>query len=224
MEAVDANGVVQAWNSTDDFAWGGRNKALGISLMLIGKHDAWCDAQAGTGPVRGMPEGTYTIKTYFKDYLQQEFPQQTVQYCTNGTMSFHMVRGAVLMVTVFSRDCQDPTQPVPWQHPGETVMIDLCSSAGSVFAPDYSIRNWAHQDPGLNALTIPAAGGTGSVTDNILYCHGFKPHGLPTDIYTITVRTPGYVQLMFPEAWVQKGSGIGDVPVYLLVGPKSGLS
>jgi hypothetical protein len=131
-----------------------------------------------------------------------------------------MIQGGVLQVTVFSRDCQDPTQPVPWAHPGETIMVDLCSSAGSIFAPDYAIRNWAQQDPTTDSVQIYAAGGTGGLIDNILYCNGFKSHGLPTDIYTITVRTPGYVQLQFPEVWVQKGSGVGDVPVYLLVGPE----
>jgi hypothetical protein len=222
IEAVDANGVTQAWNATDDFGWQGQDNSMGVSLMLIGKHDAWSDAQAGLGPVRGMPEGTYTIKAYLKDYVQQEFPQHTVQYCTNGTLSFHMVLAGVLEVTVYSRDCQDPTQPVDWAHPGETVMVDLCSSAGSVFAPDYAIRNWGYQGQnGLgNPLTIFAAGGTFGLIDSILYNLGVKPHGLPTDIYTVTVRTPGYVQLQFPEVWVQKGSGVGDTPVYLLVGPE----
>lgn len=220
IEAVDANGVTQAWNATDDFGWQGQDNSLGVSLMLIGKHDAWGDAQAGIGPVHGMPEGTYTIKAYLKDYVQQEFPQHTVQYCTNGTLSFHMIQAGVLRVQVYSRDCQDPTQPVNWIHPGETIMVDLCSSAGSVFAPDYAIRNWAAQDPTTDNVEIWAAGGTFGLKDVVLYNLGVKPHGLPTDIYTITVRTPGYVQLQFPEVWVQKGSGIGDAPVYLLVGPE----
>jgi hypothetical protein len=44
--------------------------------------------------------------------------------------------------------------------------------------------------------------------------------GLPTDTYTVGVRTPGYVQLQYPEVWAQKGVSTGDVPVYILVGPE----
>jgi hypothetical protein len=216
MEAIDANGIIQAWNSTDDFSWQDKDQSQGLSLMLIGDSNAWCNE----GRVHGMPEGTYTIKAYVKDYLQQEFPQHTVQYCTNGTLSFHLIRGAAIKVQVYSRDCQDPTQPVNWVHPGETIMIDLCSSAGSIFTPDYAIRNWAFQDPTTDNVAIWAAGGTWGLTDYIYYCGGVKPHGLPTDIYTITVRTPGYVQLQFPEVWAQKGSSVGDIPVYLFIGPE----
>jgi hypothetical protein len=39
-------------------------------------------------------------------------------------------------------------------------MLDLCSSAGSIFAPDYAIRNWAYQDPNTDSVQINAAGGT----------------------------------------------------------------
>jgi hypothetical protein len=167
-----------------------------------------------------MPEGTYTIKAYFNSFVQQEFPQHTVQYCTNGSLSFHMINGARILVTVFSRDCQDPTQPINWAHPGETIMVDLCSSAGSIFTPDYAIRNWAYQDPTTDSVTIAAAGGTWGLVDYIYYNGGVKPHGLPTDIYTITIRTPGYVQLAFPEIWAQKGTSTGDNPVYMLLGPE----
>jgi hypothetical protein len=131
-----------------------------------------------------------------------------------------MVEGARIQVTVFSRDCQDPTQPINWAHPGETIMVDLCSSAGSIFAPDYAIRNWAYQDPTTDSVQIDAAGGTWGLVDYLYYNGGVKPHGLPTDIYTITIRTPGYVQLQFPEIWAQKGTSTGDNPVYLLKGPE----
>jgi len=214
LEAIDANGVMQAWNSTDN-----TYQTCGpsfTSLQLIGDANAW----ANEGRVHGMPEGTYTIKSYFNSYMQQEFPQHTVQYCTNGSLSFHMVEGARIEVTVFSRDCQDPTQPINWAHPGETIMVDLCSSAGSIFTPDYAIRNWAYQDPTTDSVQIAAAGGTWGLVDYLYYGGGVKPHGLPTDIYTITIRTPGYVQLMFPEIWAQKGTSTGDNPVYLLKGPE----
>jgi hypothetical protein len=214
FEAIDANGVMQAWNSTDNLYNIGGPSA--VSMWLIGDPNA----AANDGRIHGMPEGTYTIKSYLNSFVQQEFPQHTVQYCTNGSMSFHMIEGARIQVTVFSRDCQDPTQPINWRHPGETIMVDLCSSAGSIFAPDYAIRNWAYQDPTTDSVTINAAGGTWGLVDYIYYSGGVKPHGLPTDIYTITIRTPGYVQLQFPEIWAQKGTSTGDNPVYLLKSPE----
>jgi len=216
MEAYDANGVLQAWNSTDDFCWQSEDNSFGTSLLLIGQSNACCEM----GRVHGMPEGTYTIKAYLKDYCQQEFPMTTVQYCTNGSLSFHLMRGAGITVTVYSRDCQDPSQPVNWAHPGETIMLDLCSEAADIFAPDFGIRNWAYQVPGTSSAVVCTAGGTGGLIDYLDYCGGFKPSCLPTGQYRVVARTPGYVQLAFPEVWAQKGSSVADIPVYLLKGPE----
>jgi hypothetical protein len=75
------------------------------------------------GRVHGIPEGTYTLKAYLRNFVQQEFPRTTVHYCTHGSLSFHIVRGALFNVTVHSRDCQDPSQPRKWAHPGHKITV-----------------------------------------------------------------------------------------------------
>jgi hypothetical protein len=167
-----------------------------------------------------MPEGTYTIKAFMNSWVQQEFPQATVQYCTNGTLSFHIIRGATISTTIYSRDCQDPSQPVNWVHPYENVRLDFVSSTGSVCSPNLGVRNWAVQDGSTNSINCVGAGGAGGLVDYFRSCGGFAGCGLPTDTYRIVVSTPGYVQLVAPEVWAQKGVSTGDIPVYLFVSPE----
>ncbi|MEM3527083.1 MAG: carboxypeptidase-like regulatory domain-containing protein, partial [Candidatus Bathyarchaeia archaeon] len=204
VEAVDANNVVQAWNSTTV------SGLKEVTLRLIGESNAW----KYFGRIHGMPEGTYTLKAYVQHYVQQEFPQHTVQYCTSGSMSFHMVRGAMIKTTIYSRDCQDPSQPVKWVHAGEAIFVDIITSAGTV----YHLRGITYQDPTVDSVTV-TVGGSGSNIKAFLR-RGAKPSGLPTDVYRLKAYTPGYVQLQVPEVWAQKGSSLGDIPIYLLVGPE----
>jgi hypothetical protein len=175
-----------------------------------------------------MPEGTYTIKAFRQRYVQQEFPQHTVQYCTNGTLSFHMIKGAIIDTTVYSRDCQDPTQPINWKHPGEPIEVVLTAAAGDPYAPTYFLQWWQQQYEGTDSIpTGPtniwafwgaAEGGGGGPND--YYRLRVRGYGLPTDTYTVAARTPGYVQLQFPEVWAQKGVSTGDIPIYLLSAPE----
>ena len=217
IEAYDANGVKQAWNSTDFTNWAtAEDQSKGTDLLLVGESNAWC----AMGQVHGMPEGTYTIKAFLNSYVQQEFPQTTIQYCTNSSLSFHLILGASICNTIYSRDCQDPSQPVDWKHPGENIRVDYVSSTGSVCSPDFGVRNWAVQTVGTSSVQICGAGGSGGLVDYFRSCGGFAGSGLPTDTYKIVVSTPGYVQLQYPEVYAQKGSSTGDIPVYLLVSPE----
>ncbi|MBS7629672.1 hypothetical protein KEJ23_06905, partial [Candidatus Bathyarchaeota archaeon] len=177
IEAVDANGVVQAWNSTTVPA--GKSN---YTLTIIGEANAW----KYFGRVHGMPEGTYTIKSYLKNYVQQEFPLHTIQYCSKGSMSFHMVRGAIIKTTIYSRDCQDPSQPVKWVHPGEAITIDIITSDGKV----YGGRGRTYQDPTKAEATITTIGGVGSGIKAFLR-RGLKSSGLTTDVYRLKAYTPG---------------------------------
>jgi len=158
VEAYDANGVKQAWQSTDfvRFDQAPWDLSKGQWLNLIGESNAWCVQ----GRVHGMPEGTYTIKAFLHSWVQQEFPQTTIQYCTNGSLSFHLIMGASICNTIYSRDCQDPSQPINWKHPGENIRVDYVSSTGSFCSPDYGVRNWFPQQPGTDKVTICGAGGS----------------------------------------------------------------
>ena len=205
LEAYDGNGVLQAWNSTKDFVgpgWDGVAYPDGMSLMLIGQSNAWCEE----GRVHGMPEGTYTIKAHKGNWVQQEFPQHTVQYCTNGSLSFHMVWGAHISLSVYSRDCQDPSQPIEWKHPGEVVELEAWTAAGSFFNPQYHLQGWWTQQAGTDLLPSTANGGGwwfadgpfgggGLISDYFRTCGAIVGYGLPTDTYTVGAKTPGYVQL-----------------------------
>jgi hypothetical protein len=185
LEAVDANGEMQGFAMSEnphqpvdpfftpaglqqpgitffnDPAYdpdgpGGTYAARAYYRALMGDSNAWVNE----GRVTGLPEGTYTIKAGRHRFVQQEFPQHTVQYCTNGTLSFHLIKGAMVDFTVFSRDCQDPTQPVEWQHPGEPIEVVLTGSGGDVFAPMYYLQAWHQQFQGTDQ--IPDMGrGTG---------------------------------------------------------------
>jgi hypothetical protein len=216
FEAYDANGVLQAWNASAEII-NNIPHATGFSMMLIGQPNAWCQM----GEVHGMPEGTYTIKAFKNGWVQQEFPQVTVQYCTNGTLSFHIMKGASVTTVVYSRDCQDPSQPVDWRHPGENIEGELYTSQGTYLNPQWHFQDWTEQTAGQsNTRVINLQGGTGFITDYLRSCGAIKGYGLGTDTYTVSVMTPGYVQLQFPEAFAQKGVSAGDVPVYMLVGPE----
>jgi len=218
IEAYDANGVLQAWNMTGDGITTDSNgdgvaDILGTTLTLIGDSKAW----TLDGRVHGMPEGTYTIKAHQCGYLQQEFPQHTIQYCTSGSLSFHLIQGAIIKTTIYSRDCQDPSQPREWQHPGENIEMEMISEGKSV--PDWHLMAWTEQVAGATDTGVLSTnGGTGLLVD--YFRAGMTGTGIPTGIYSITARTPGYVQLQWPEVWAQKGTSTGDIPVYLLVGPE----
>ncbi|MGQ9543430.1 MAG: carboxypeptidase-like regulatory domain-containing protein [Candidatus Bathyarchaeia archaeon] len=204
VEAVDANGVVQAWTSSSV------KDESEKTLTLRGESNAW----RYFGRIHGMPEGTYTIKAYLQHYVQQEFPQHTIQYCTSGSMSFHMIKGAMIKTTVYSRDCQDPSQPVNWVHAGEAIAVDVITSAGTVFGS----RGRTYQDPTTDKTSLTVGGGGSNIKAYLR--RGLKPSGLTTDVYRLKAYTPGYVQLQVPEVWAQKGSSTGDIPIYLLVGPE----
>ncbi len=222
FEAYDANGVLQAWNSTGDFT-NNLPHATGISMMLIGDSNAWIDGKTASlstvGEVHGMPDGTYTIKAFKNEWVQQDFPQFTVQYCSNGTLSFHIYRGASVIATVYSRDCQDPSQPVNWIHPGENIMLDLYNSKTSWLNPYIWAESWSEQSASSNSVTLNGNGGGGFLTDYFRTGGAIKGAGLPTDTYTLMAMTPGYVQVQFPAVYAQVGSSVGDSPIYLLAGP-----
>jgi hypothetical protein len=215
IEAIDAYGVKQAWNLTDNGPWSYNfDNSRGQSLILVGDSNAWCLE----GRVHGMREGTYTIKAFLHNFIQQEFPQQTIQYCTNSSASFHLVRGALFNVTVYSRNCQDPTQPVNWAHPGELIIVHL-----TIEEPQfYSLYAGGVQVGTADFARIEfiGGGGGGMVSDYFRICGIFRGPGVPSGVYKIYVYTVGYVQLQVPEVFVMKGSSTVNIPIYLLVGPE----
>jgi hypothetical protein len=217
VEAVDSYGKVQAWNLTDvkQGTAGATPRSQTLSLQLLGYGT---EPMKRKTPPHGMPEGTYDIKAYYIGYVQQEFPPQTVQYCTNGSLSFHLVKGANITVTVYSRDCQDPSQPVNWLHPPSPLRVYVYNSNGEWAAGGY--YDQTNQVAGADRVTFTGTLSlVGHKPGSADYFRGEnRPTGLPTDVYTLRAYTVGYIQQQIPEVWTQKGSSAGGIPLYLLTG------
>lgn len=209
IEAYDADGVVRAWNFTD-FKSTPTTSVYSLQLIGIGP-----SPHRWKTPPRGIPEGTYTIKTWYRGYVQQEIPQHTVQYCTNGSLSFHLIKGARIDATVYSRDCQDPTQPVNWVHPPAQLRLYIFDEQGKWVAGGFYDHN--RQRTGTD--NIQFRGLSGHETSVLMFLRGdLRPTGLSTGTYTLKAYTVGYYQMQDVEVWAQKGTSTGDVPLYLFVG------
>jgi len=213
IEAYDAEGKFVAWNATTipDPPYP-ENET--VTVDVIG--DAWDGAF--TGP-HGLDAGTYTFKVWYPGYAQQEFPMHTVQLCSDNSFSFHLIKGANITVTVYSRDWQSPAQPLYWQHPPSRLRVYFYNSAG-----DYVGRASGNQVADVDSVDFSFDGMAWSLDDYIVTFWTIdgplRPSGLPTDVYTIKGFTVGYIQKAVPEVWAQKASSTGDIPLYLYAGAR----
>jgi len=167
-----------------------------IDIQVIGFDD----------PPYGMEAGTYEFKVYYWGYVQQEFPQHTIQLCTSNKFSFHLVKGGNITVTVYSRDWQSPAQKLNWLYPNAHLRVYFYNSKDELIghADDIQIAD-------VDKVTFSYWGD--EVSDH-------KPKlGFGTDVYYIRAYTVGYVQKEpWPHVWVQKASSTGDIPLYLYAG------
>jgi len=192
IEARDAEDNLWAWNTTTV-----TTSQSSVDIQVIGDSDV----------PYGMIAGTYTFKVYYWGYVQQEFPQQTVQLCTSNKFSFHLVKGGNITVTVYSRDWQSPAQSLKWLYDHAHLRVYFYNSKDELIghADDY-------QDITKDHVTFTYWGEEVDVDDHIGYL------GFGTDVYKIKAYTVGYVQKAIPEVWVQKASSTGDIPLYLYAG------
>jgi hypothetical protein len=206
IEARDSEGKVRAFNFT-------RSKVFGESetIRLIGDWNVWFN---GKKPM-GMPEDTYTFYVFMEGYVQQEFPLHTVTFCSDSSFSFHLIKGAVVNGTIYSRDWEDPSQPLDWQLGDQKVRIFVRNTEDDKVAD----CGTSTIDDSKDYLDFSFNGGGGSPKDYLIW--HITPGGIPTGQYYITAFTVGYVQLEpYPEVWVQKGTSTGDIPVYIFHGGK----
>ncbi len=206
IEAYDSGDVLRAFNysvaTVGSQTW---------SLELIGDSNYWMHS----GHIYGMPEDTYTFKIYSQGYVQQEFPMHTVSLCSDSSFSFHLIRGATINATLYSRDWQNPSNAIYWKHPRSKILVALYDSTGTK-KDDRTV----YQLSGANTVAnVAIIGGTGSTSCGY-YETVSRPSGLATDIYTIKAFTVGYVMKEIPEVAAMKGSSTGDIPLYLYVGGK----
>jgi len=196
LEAYDAAGNLRGWNVTT-VPSGSKN----MSLTLIGDDSS----------LYGMPEGVYTFKVHFPGYVQTEFPSHPVPLCSSGEFSFHLVKGANLTFTIYSRDWQSPATPLIWKHPNAWLRAYFYDSRGR-----YVGYRDLRQPVGMDSVNLAFWGLTYGWKDYVSY--RYRSTGLPTDAYTVKIYTIGYIQREFPSVWVQAGSSTGDYPVYLYAG------
>jgi hypothetical protein len=192
IEARDAENNLWAWNETD-VAVGQKN----VQIRVIGDSSV----------PYGMIAGTYTFKVYYIGYVQQEFPQQTIQLCTSNAFSFHLVKGGNVTVTVYSRDWENPAQPLMWLWPDAHLRVYFYDSKGGLIG-----HADGYQAASTDKVTFAYWGD--AVSDHTGYL------GFGTDVYSIKAYTVGYVQKVVPEVWVQKATSTGDIPLYLYAGAR----
>ncbi|MBS7650377.1 MAG: carboxypeptidase-like regulatory domain-containing protein [Candidatus Bathyarchaeia archaeon] len=204
IEAYDSAGRLRGWNYTSLTAGSSTN----VTLKIIGE-----SILVTRNILNGLPEDTYTIKVWYPGYVQQEYPQVQASLCSSSYLSLHFIKGANITGTLYSRDWQDPSQPIPWQHPGREILIRAVDKLGYAY--------------GANTLPITQVAGSSNVSFNVwgwdsiianYLRFNWISRGLPSGFYCIEAYTVGYVQKNFNYVWVQKGVDATDVPVYIHVG------
>jgi hypothetical protein len=146
----------------------------------------------------GLPSGTYFIEADFPGYSQTTLPQATIGGgCSTTSLSFDMVRGGALNLTLRSVNWQTPPQNVTWRYPDATIGIEATDSSGQVYSGTAK-----QQDATVGSKTL-----WGAAFANIT--------GLPTDTYLVRVHTVGYIQTMNYPVSVSS-VGTSDMTVYLV--------
>jgi hypothetical protein len=176
LEAYGLDGAIQGWNSTSV-----PDGSTSWTMMITGKN-------------YGLPSGTYFIKASFPGYSQAIFPQGTLgEGCSTTSLSFNMVRGGLLNITLRSVNSQTPPQSVPWGYPNATIRVEAVGS-------EQIYSGTAKQD-----ITISEPPYV--VSANIT--------GLPPDTYLIRAYTVGYVQTRDYQVSMSFG-GMSDIQIDLV--------
>jgi hypothetical protein len=124
----------------------------------------------------GLPSGTYFIEADFPGYSQPVLAESTLgEGCSTTSLSFNMVRGGILYITLRSINWQIPPQNVTWAYPNATISLEAIGSLGQVYS------GTAKQQPDPDDPTDLT-----KAVANIT--------GLPTDIYLVRAYTVGYIQ------------------------------
>jgi len=177
LEVYPLDGTIGGSNSTSV-----PEGSLTWTMAIMGKRDY------------GLRSGTYFIEADFPGYSQATPIQATLgEGCSVTSLSFDMVRGGVLDLTLRSINWQTPPQRIPWEYPSATIRIEAIGSLGQVYVATAKQR----PDPTDPTKTV------GNVT------------GLPTDIYVVRVYTVGYIQTMDYRVSVSS-VGTSDMTVYLV--------
>ena len=207
IEAYDSYGTLKGWNIT----WvpkGSTNKVVEITGFL------------GLFNFRGIRDyglypATYMIKAYMSGYTQLEVQHSTVADCCNVTIiSFEMVKGGNINVTLYSVDWQDPRILRPWLYPGRNITIYFIDQTGKDWGSTYISQpstgtcvSFSYYGTDYYALT----------KSSYVYYSGLHDTALPTGTYHMKAYTPGYLPSEITSVEITAGT-VGDIRMNLIQG------
>jgi hypothetical protein len=179
LEAFALDGGIEGYNSTSvprgSNTW---------TMMITGKNN-------------GLPSGTYFIRASFPGYSQAFFPEATLGGgCSTTSLSFDMVRGGLLYITLRSVNWQTPPQSVPWGYPNAAIRIEAIGS-------EQIYSGTARQQGNVTIGGEPWYVADGNITD------------LPPDTYLIRAYTVGYIQTKDYQVSMSFG-GTSDIQIDLV--------
>jgi len=176
LEAYGLDGGIEGYNRTSV-----PENSTSWTMMIAGKN-------------YGLPSGTYFIKASFPGYSQAFYPQGTLgEGCSVTSLSFDMVRGGLLYITLRSINWQTPPQSVPWGYPDATIRIEAIGS-------EQVYSGTASQDI---TISEPPYVVSANITD------------LPPDTYLIRAYTVGYIQTKDYQVSMSFG-GTSDIQIDLV--------
>ena len=176
--------------SLDGTLWGSNNTIVPKGAL------SWNMTIRGSANY-GLPSGTYMIEADFPGYSQGALSRATLgEGCSTTSLSFNMVKGGVLFLTLRSVNWQTPPQNVAWKYPNATIRIEAIDSEGQV-----------HIGTAKQNATVGIGTLLGVTFANIT--------GLPTDTYLVRAYTVGYIQTMNHPVSVSS-VGTSDMTVYLV--------
>jgi len=210
LEALDYSGNVRAWNITK-VPSGSKNYTMTLHGIWSSTYPFshwywrhWNDA--------GMPEGSYLIKAYIVGYYQPTISGASISYCgKESKLSFTLLKGASVSLTVRSVDWETPPQPKPWSYDKEPIRVEFFDSSGTGHG-----YNVTEQNSGTNYVTIPFEG-MSWVDTPVSYWKGEHDTSLPSDSYTIRGYTPGYIQTTVPGVYLN-APAMSDISMNLVIG------
>jgi hypothetical protein len=176
LEAYGLDGGIEGYNRTSV-----PENSTSWTMMITGKN-------------YGLPSGTYFIKASFPGYSQAFFPEATLgEGCSTTSLSFNMVRGGLLYITLRSINWQTPPQSVPWGYPNATIRIEAIGS-------EQVYSGTARQNI---TISKPPYVVSANITD------------LPPDTYLIRAYTVGYIQTKDYQVSMSFG-GTSDIQIDLV--------
>ncbi|MEM3571764.1 MAG: carboxypeptidase regulatory-like domain-containing protein [Candidatus Bathyarchaeia archaeon] len=184
LEAYDLTGTLKARNFT--FVNAGNEQAL---ISLTGFRDLYETLKIYDS---GLLPGTYLIKAYMGEYLQEGTIEVTVAGCNNAVeVSLGMFKASILNITFTSIEWQNPPRITPWAFPGKNITVRFFDIVGN----DYGVINI--QQPNSNIVALEYWG-----IDYYRITKSFFPYyfsllhdkSLPSGTYLIKVNTLGYIQ------------------------------